>query len=81
VAAEKEKAGSAAQRVVAHFPALSGCVGSSKARARLNRALRWAVDNRLPVLTPQLYVNGKRLCDADTDLGLDYTLTRMLEKR
>ena len=26
------------------------------------------------------YVNGKRLCDADTDLGLDYMLTRLVEK-
>ena len=81
VAGEQARAGSAKERVVAHFPSLAGCVGSSKARARLNRALRWAVDNRLPVLTPQLYVNGKRLCDADTDLGLDYTLTRMLGGR
>jgi uncharacterized membrane protein len=76
---ESAAKGSAAKRVVARFPSLQGCVGSSKARARLNRALRWAVDQRLPVLTPQLYVDGKRLCDADTDLGLDYVLSRMLE--
>jgi len=80
VAAESARAGSARQRVVGHFPALAGCVGSSKARARLNRALRWAVDQRLPVLTPQLYVDGKRLCDADTDLGLDYMLGRLLDR-
>jgi uncharacterized membrane protein len=77
IAAETATAGSAAKRVVAKFPALAGCVGSSKVRARLNRSLRWAVDNQLPVLTPQLYVDGKRLCDADTDLGLDYMLTRL----
>ncbi len=80
VAAERAKAGSAARLAVAQFPSLAGCVGSSKAKARLNRALRWAVDNQLPVLTPQLYVNGKRLCDADTDLGLDYMLTRLVER-
>jgi hypothetical protein len=77
VAAERAQKGSAAKRAVAQFPALSGCVGSSKVRARLNRALRWAVDNHLPVLTPQLYVDRTRLCDADTDLGLDYMLTQL----
>jgi hypothetical protein len=80
VAAEKATPGSAAKLVVAEFPSLAGCVGSSKARARLNRSLRWAVDNQLPVLTPQLYVNGTRLCDADTDLGLDYMLTRLVSQ-
>jgi len=80
VAAERKNAGAAARLVVAKFPALANCVGSSKAKARLNRSLRWAVDNHLPVLTPQLYVNGKRLCDADTDLGLDYMLTRLVER-
>ncbi len=80
VAAERATPGSAAKLAVAQFPSLAGCVGSSKAKARLNRALRWAVDNQLPVLTPQLYVNGKRLCDADTDLGLDYMLTRLVER-
>ena len=77
MAAERAQKGSAAKRAVAKFPALAGCIGSNKVRARLNRALRFAVDNQLPVLTPQLYVNGTRLCDADTDLGLDYMLTRL----
>jgi len=77
VAAERAEKGAAAKLASAKFPALVGCIGSSKARARLNKALRWAVDNQLPVLTPQLYLEGKRLCDADTDLGLDYMLTRL----
>jgi hypothetical protein len=77
VAAERATKGGAARLAVAKFPALDGCIGSSKARARLNKALRWAVDNQLPVLTPQLYLDGKRLCDADTDLGLDYMLRRL----
>ncbi len=80
IAAEKAAPGSAEKAVTERFPSLASCVGSSKARARLNRALRWAVDNQLPVLTPQLYVNGTRLCDADTDLGLDYMLTRLVEQ-
>jgi hypothetical protein len=77
VAAERAEKGSAAKLAVGKFPSLTGCIGSSKVRARLNKALRWAVDNQLPVLTPQLYLEGKRLCDADTDLGLDYMLTRL----
>ena len=80
VAAERAQAGSAAKLAVERFPSLAGCVGSPTAKARLNRALRWAVNNQLPVLTPQLYVNGKRLCDADTDLGLDYMLTSLVER-
>ena len=80
VAAERAAAGSAAKLAAARFPQVAGCVGSSKAKARLNRALRWAVDNQVPVLTPQLYVNGARLCDADTDLGLDYMLSRLIEQ-
>lgn len=71
----------AAERMVAErFPDLAGCVGSANVRARLNRALRWAVANEMPVLTPQLYVDGVRLCDSDTDLGMDYTLARLLER-
>ena len=77
IEAERAQKGAAAKLVTEKFPALVGCVGSSKARARVNKALRWAVDNKLPVLTPQLYVNRRRLCDADTDLGLDYMLTRL----
>ena len=27
----------------------------------------------------QLYVNGVKLCDEDTDLGMEYALTRLLD--
>lgn len=63
------------------FPTIARCIGSPAVRARINRGLRWAVQNRLPVLTPQLYVQGEKLCDEDTDLGMDYALSRMLERR
>ena len=53
-------------------------MGSAKVKNRMVKSLRWAVANALPVMTPQLFVDGKRLCDEDTDLGLEYTLTRML---
>jgi protein-disulfide isomerase len=71
----------AAERMVSQrFPELQTCMKSATTKARLSQSLRWAVKNQVPVLTPQFYVNGKRLCDEDTDLGLEYTLTRMLEE-
>jgi uncharacterized membrane protein len=74
-AADPEAAG---RMVLAAFPDLEGCLGGAPVKSRLNQSLRWAVKNQLPVLTPQLFVNGQRVCDADTDLGLDYTLAHML---
>lgn len=72
--------GAAASMAGARFPALRSCIGSTRVRARLNLALRWAVNNELPVLTPQVYVGETRVCDADTDLGLDWTVARLLER-
>jgi len=65
--------------VHAQFPELASCMTSAVTKARLTQGLRWAVKNRIPVLTPQLYVSGKRVCDEDTDLGLEFTLSRMLK--
>jgi hypothetical protein len=62
------------------FPSIAGCIGSATVEARLNRSLRWAVANQLPVLTPQVYVDDTRLCDEDTDLGLDYALSRLMDR-
>jgi hypothetical protein len=59
------------------FPELIDCVKSKEAGQRLDRVLRFAVDNRLPVSTPQLFVGGTRLCDEDTDIGLAYSLPRL----
>ncbi len=67
--------------VVAAFPDLKACISSKVTEQRLNKSLRWAVANQLPVLTPQLYVNGEKLCDEDTDLGMEYALTRLLDKQ
>lgn len=70
----------AAEKMVKQaFPDLASCVGSTTAKTRLNRSLRWAVANQIPVLTPQIYVNNQKLCDEDTDLGMDFALTRLLE--
>jgi protein-disulfide isomerase len=60
------------------FPKVRGCLGSSQIKNKLNKSLRWAVANALPVLTPQLFVGDKRVCDEDTDLGLEFTVNEML---
>lgn len=78
-AASETDPAAAAYMVTAAFPDLKSCVGSSKARSRLNKSLRWAVANQLRVMTPQLYVDGQKLCDEDTDIGMDYALSRLLD--
>ncbi len=66
------------QRLAEQFPSVKGCLGTPAIKNKVNKSLRWAVANALPVLTPQLFVNDKRVCDEDTDLGLEYTVSAML---
>lgn len=66
-------------RIVQEFPGVASCLGTPQAKNHVVRSLRWAVANALPVLTPQVFVKGKRMCDEDTDLGLEFTLAQMLE--
>jgi protein-disulfide isomerase len=77
-AAAKSSPTGAAELLKGAFPDLASCIGSKVIQNKLNRSLRWAVDNNLPVLTPQFYVENQRMCDEDTDLGLDFALSRML---
>jgi len=67
------------KELVAAFPETASCVGTADARAKLNKSMRFAVKNALPVQTPQLFVDGRRLCDEDSDLGLEYVLNKWLE--
>ena len=64
------------------MPTGSSCAAFQKLPGTYREAVhfRWAVKNQLPVMTPQAYVDGTRVCDADTDLGLDYVLARLLER-
>jgi uncharacterized membrane protein len=68
-------------RLEQQFPKIKGCLGSAKAKNQVNKSLKWAVANAIPVLTPQLFIGDKRVCDEDTDLGLEFTVARMLEGR
>lgn len=68
----------AARLVSGAFPELASCIGTPGVKSKLNKSLRWAVANQLPVSTPQLYVEGRKLCDEDIDLGMDYALSRLI---
>lgn len=70
--------GQLAARIRRDLPQLAGCLGKPEIKARLNRSLRWAVANSLPVLTPQVFVRNQKICPEDSDLGLDYVLARVL---
>lgn len=63
------------------FPFVDRCLGRPKVKARINKSLRWIVSNAVPVSTPQLFVRGKRVCDEDTDIGLEFSLTRLLARQ
>jgi len=65
-------------RIRQQFPELADCLGKPAVRAKLNRSLRWTVANSLPVQTPQLFVRDRKVCEEDTDLGLEFVLARML---
>ncbi len=67
------------ERIRQAFPELGDCIGRPAVKARLNRSLRWAVANSLPVQTPQLFVRGQKVCEEDTDLGLEFVLARLLQ--
>ena len=66
--------------IATRFPEVRRCLGSARIRNRLNKSLRWAVANALPVLTPQLFIEDRRVCDEDTDLGLEFTVSQMLAR-
>ncbi|MBZ5715762.1 vitamin K epoxide reductase family protein [Nannocystis pusilla] len=80
LAAGKQDLAGVSRMIAARFPELGACIGSAETEAKLNKSLRWTVKNQLPVMTPQLYVAGVKLCDEDSDLGMDFTLHHMLQK-
>ncbi len=79
LAAKDEKA--LRSKIEQTFPDVKGCLGSAGVKSKLTKSLRWAVANAIPVLTPQLFVGNSRMCDEDSDLGLEFTLTQMLSKQ
>lgn len=73
--------GALRSKLESQFPKVKGCLGGNQVKAKLTKSLRWAVANAIPVLTPQLFVGNSRMCDEDSDLGLEFTLSKMLSKQ
>ncbi|AUX46024.1 hypothetical protein SOCE26_075270 [Sorangium cellulosum] len=59
------------------WPGLDVCMDSKETSLRMNRMLRYIVDNKLPVSTPQMFLGDTRLCDEDTDIGLSYAIRQL----
>jgi len=59
------------------WPGLDACMESKQTQVRLDRMLRYAVDNKLPVSTPQMFLGDTRLCDEDSDIGLAYAVRKL----
>jgi uncharacterized membrane protein len=58
-------------------PGMIQCIDDVQTKARLNRHLQLAVDNAIPVSTPQIYLGKQRVCEEDTDIGLRFTLGKL----
>jgi uncharacterized membrane protein len=56
---------------------LAACVAGKQVDIQLNQELHYAANNHVPVSTPQMFLGDERICDEDTDLGLDYTLAQL----
>jgi uncharacterized membrane protein len=65
-------------KIKAQFPFVAECVGKPAIKTKVNRSLRWIISNSSRVMTPQLFVQGVKLCDEDSDLGLEFALNRLL---
>jgi hypothetical protein len=64
-------------RVVKKFPEVDSCLDTKETKERLEHILRFAVENKIRVSTPQLFLGDTRVCDEDTDMGLGYTIARL----
>jgi len=78
---EAAKAGAGVVNVRAmirqRWPGLDACIDSKETKLRMDRTLRYIVQNHLPVSTPQMFLGETRLCDEDTDMGLAYTIRKL----
>jgi vitamin K epoxide reductase family protein len=67
-------------KVLDHFIAqrwgaeVTRCMADRATLLRLNRHLHFAAANNIAVSTPQVFIEGQRLCDEDIDMGLMFAL-------
>jgi hypothetical protein len=52
-------------------------MASRATEQRLNRQLHFAAANAIAVSTPQVFIEGQRLCDEDIDMGLMFALHQL----
>jgi hypothetical protein len=79
LAAAKSKDGGGQVEALVHarWQGLEACLDSKETRLRLDDMIRFAVANKLPVSTPQMFVGDQRLCEEDSDIGLPYALGKL----
>jgi hypothetical protein len=66
------------QKIAARFGSeVASCAADKKTTVRLNQHLHYASDHHIPVSTPQMILDERRVCEEDTDLGLKYTLAEL----
>jgi uncharacterized membrane protein len=58
-------------------PEVTRCLGDRATLQRLNRHLHFAAANAIAVSTPQIFIDGQRLCDEDIDMGLMFALDKL----
>lgn len=56
---------------------LTTCMSARSTEQRLNRHLHFAAANNIAVSTPQIFIEGQRLCDEDIDMGLMFALRKL----
>jgi uncharacterized membrane protein len=56
---------------------LTACMSARSTEQRLNRHLHFAANNAIAVSTPQIFIEGQRLCDEDIDMGLMFALRKL----
>ncbi len=67
-------------KVKQRFPELETCIADKATEKRLDESFHFAAENKLRVLTPQLFLGDTRVCDEDTDMGLRYAITKLAPK-
>lgn len=59
------------------WPHLATCIDAKETKLRLDKTLRYIVQNQLQVSTPQLFLDDTRLCDEDSDIGFAFTIRKL----
>ncbi len=64
-------------KIKERFPDVDACIDDKETKKRLDRILQFAVTNKIPLSTPQMFLGETRLCEEDTDLGMRYVIGQL----